>query len=412
MRELFIDFETFSSVDLKTCGMHRYVEAPDFEIMLCAYAFDDEPVCCLDMTTPEGRKVFYRLTNDLWDVSSIKIAHNAPFEMACLRKTLRKAISPRQWRCSAVQAAYLALPRSLDGVSKFLNLEKPKDKIGDSLIRLFCKPQKPTKAHPETRRTRETDPEKWELFKAYCARDVESEREAWRRMQKVPVPDFEWEYWFMDQDINERGMQVDMDLVTEALAMDKRYREGLMAEAKRLTGLMNPNSGKQLLEWLKTEMPEDMVESIKKTEVQRLLNVANASDQVTICKVLEIRQELAKTSVKKYAALRKSVCADGRLRGSLLFYGAARTHRWCLAEGTLVRTRRGDVPIEQVTLEDELWDGENWVTHEGVVFSGDKEVITWDGVTATPQHIVWVGPDEKMTLGLAMELGRTLWSGS
>ncbi len=323
MKELFIDFETFSGTDLKTCGMHRYVEDPDFEIMLCAYAVGDNPVQCIDLTTPKGVHEFQYVLDYIKHPDYIKIAHNAPFEMACTNAQFPGHVRLRNWRCSAVQAAYLALPRSLDGLSQVLNLEKPKDKIGDGLIRLFCKPQKSTKAHPETRRTRETDPEKWEQFKGYCVRDVEAEREAWRRMQKMPVPAFEWEYWFMDQDINNRGMRVDTELVESAIAIDKHYRRNLTEEAKRLTGLANPNSVSQLMEWINKD--EDLTESLAKAEVARLLKT---TDDGMLQRVLELRQELAKTSVKKYAALKKAVCKDDRLRGSLLFYGASRTHRW------------------------------------------------------------------------------------
>lgn len=324
---IHIDFETFSSVDLKTAGMHRYVESPDFEILLMAYAENDAPAVCIDLTeSPSERRQAMNLLRSLCADRSIKVAHNAPFEMNAIQR-VGIHVTLEDWRCTAVMATYLSLPRSLGELSEIMKLpmDKAKDKDGKRLIQMFCKPRKPTKSDPRTRFTRETHPEDWKRFMEYCRMDVEAEREIYNRLLPVAMPEFEWERWFFDQRVNQRGMLVDIQHVEAAIEVDREYRHRLMDEAKRLTGLHNPNSAKQLLEWLATEMPEEEVESLKKEEVKRLLGVV---DDAMVERVLQIRQELAKTSVRKYNALRRAVCKDNRLRGSLLFYGASRTHRW------------------------------------------------------------------------------------
>jgi len=400
---LHIDLETYSAADLKKVGMHRYMADPTFKPLMCAYAIDDGPVGLADFTA--GESLPYFILTFIEDPYVTKKAWNASFEMGCLG-----ASDYRGWECTAVHAAYLALPRSLGQACEVMRLpvDKAKDKDGKALINYFCKPCKPTKANGgRTRNLPKHDPEKWERFKEYCKQDVEAAREMDRKLSAFPVPESEWAMWRLDQAINQRGIRVDLPFVRSAMKVDSLHREQLLAEAVALTGLSNPNSVSQLTKWLEEETDEK-VESLTKESVAGLLTAVSTPH---VTRMLEIRQELSKSSVKKYRALYEATCPDGRIRGTLLFYGATHTGRWCLAEGTLVRTNRGDIPIESVTSDDLVWDGESWVKHDGVVYSGDKDVIAWDGVTATPEHVVWGSPDEKISLGEARETCRKLWAG-
>lgn len=324
MKKLHIDFETYSDVDLRTAGMHRYVESPNFEILMCAFAFDDEPVQCIDFTG-RPRDAVARFLKDLTlRPETLNTAHNAAFEMGCLRR-YGVIVLRWIWRCTAVKATYLSLPRALGKLSEVMKLDKPKDKEGMRLINMFCKPRKPTKKDPRTRYTRDTHPEDWARFMQYCIRDVEAEREIDEKLEPISPPEFEWDNWVMDQEINDMGMLVDAKLVEGAIAIDKRYRAELMEDARELTGLLNPNSRNQFLDWVKVEMLDEEIDGLAKDEVKRLIGVTEDDD---VTRALKIRQELSKTSVKKYASLRRGLCEDERLRGSLLFYGASRTHRW------------------------------------------------------------------------------------
>lgn len=333
MTTLRIDLETFSSVDLKRCGVARYVESPDFEILLLGYAFDDEPVQVVDLA--RGEQLPGRVADALCDHAVIKAAYNAAFEIACIARHYNIFVDVTQWRCTSVHALYLGLPGNLGEVGKVVGLDEDQQKLGSgwSLIRYFCIPCKPTKTNGgRTRNLPKHDPAKWELFVEYCKRDVETEREIARRLAKFPVPGTEWELWHLDQRMNNAGMKIHRRLVDNAIVCDAQVRERLVAEAMQLTGLDNPNSRDQLLAWLQEETDDEIADLTKKT-VPALLK---ATDSAVVRRVLEIRQELAKTSVSKYQAMARTACADDRIRGLTQFYGANRTGRWA---GRLVQVQ-------------------------------------------------------------------------
>lgn len=511
MNNITLDTETFSSVDISKSGVYRYVESPDFEILLFACSVDGQPVQVYDLAC--GEKVPDEILKALTDEKVIKHSFNASFERICLSRYLGLPsgtyLSPEGWHCDMVWAATLGLPQSLEGVGAVLGLEKQKLTEGKDLIRYFCKPCAPTQSNGgRTRNLPHHAPDKWEIFKSYNLRDVETEMEIQKRLSKFPVPDFVWEEYIIDQQINDRGVLVDMELVNQAIAMDHRSREELTKAMKEFTALENPNSVQQMKEWLAKNGL--MTESLDKKAVAELMK--NAPPE--LCKVLSLRQQLAKSAVKKYQAMQNAVCADNRARGLFRFYGANRTGRFsskniqlqnlcrnsmsdldearalvrsgnydavsmlyedvpdtlsqlvrtafippedklfyvadfsaiearviawlagekwrmelfknggdiycmsasqmfkvpvekhgvnghlrqkgkiaelsCIAEGQPVLTRRGLVPIQEVRFDDELWDGESWVHHEGVVFKGEKEVIEYEGLTATPDHLVYV----------------------
>lgn len=327
MSTLRIDLETYSSVDLKKCGVHKYVESDDFEILLLAYAFDDEAVRVLDIAQGCLESEYARVVAAIKDPAIIKTAYNAAFEIACLSKHLAEPLDVTQWRCTSVHALYLGLPGNLGDVGRVLGLAEDKQKLGSgwSLIRYFCIPCKPSKAnHGRTRNLPKHDPQKWELFIEYCRRDVETEREIARKLARFPVPDKEWKLWHLDQRMMNKGVLIDRALVNAAIEADEIVKQRLTAEAVKLTGLDNPNSRDQLLAWLQEEMDDEIADLTKKT-VPKLLE---ATDSKIVERVLKIRQELAKTSVSKYHAMARAVCQDGAIRGLTQFYGANRTGRW------------------------------------------------------------------------------------
>ena len=530
IRHIVCDIETFSSVDISKSGVYRYCESPDFEILLFACSVDGQPVQVYDLAC--GEKVPDEILKALTDEKVIKHSFNASFERVCLSRYLGLPsgtyLSPDGWHCDMVWAATLGLPQSLEGVGAVLGLEKQKLSEGKDLIRYFCKPCTPTQSNGgRTRNLPHHAPDKWSLFKSYNLRDVETEMEIQKRLSKFPVPDFVWEEYIIDQQINDRGVLVDMELVNQAIAMDHRSREELTKAMKEFTALENPNSVQQMKEWLAENGL--MTESLDKKAVAELMK--NAPPE--LCKVLSLRQQLAKSAVKKYQAMQNAVCADNRARGLFRFYGANRTGRFsskivqlqnlarnsmsdldearalvrsgdydavsmlyedvpdtlsqlvrtafippegklfyvadfsaiearviawlagekwrmelfknggdiycmsasqmfkvpvekhgvnghlrqkgkitelsCIAEGQTVLTRRGLVPIQEVRLDDELWDGEAWVHHEGVVFKGEKEVIEYEGLTATADHLVWIeGKSEPVLFGEAVSAGLPL----
>lgn len=330
MRTLSIDIETFSSVDLTKCGVYAYTESEDFEILLFGYAFDDEPVQVVDLAS--GEEMPAEVLQALIDPSVVKTAYNANFERVCIARHFGIQIPLEQLRCTQIHALYLGLPGHLKDVAEALKLEAQKDAAGVNLIRFFSVPCKPTKANGgRTRNLPEHVPEKWERFKAYCAQDVVVEREIRKKLERFPVPDDEWQLWEIDQRINDTGVMVDMTLVKNAIACDENHRRQLENKAVKLTGLDNPNSVEQLKKWLSDEGLE--VDSLRKEKVAKLVK---DTDNTVIKQVLEIRQELSKTSVKKYQAMERAVCKDGRVRGLLQFYGANRTGRWA---GRLVQVQ-------------------------------------------------------------------------
>ena len=318
---LSADIECFSDVDLIKCGVYAYADSPAFEILLFAYSFDGGETQIIDLA--QGEKLPAEVEEAIFDVSVTKTAYNANFERTCLSKYFGRYIPPESWHCSAVQAAMLALPRSLEDVGRVLGLDEQKMKEGKELIRYFCVPCKPTKANGgRTRNLPRHAPEKWELFKTYCKRDVDVEKSIRRKLHNSPIPESEMELYRLDQRINDRGVLVDMGLVEQAIACERLHKEVVTKRAYELTGLENPNSVAQLKGWLGDMGME--AESLSKKAVAEM--IAETDGEVE--ELLRLRLMLAKTSVKKYEAIERSACSDGRVHGMLMFYGANRSGRW------------------------------------------------------------------------------------
>lgn len=321
MRTFFCDLETYSSADLKRTGAVKYTEAEDFEILLMSYSLDDEPVLVWDFKT-DGPPVW--LAGILTDPNVVKVAWNMAFERSCLNRALGIYTPPEQWRDAMTLSAMNGLPMSLEAAGAALMLEQQKLDSGKRLIQYFCKPCKPTIANGgRTRNLPRHAPEKWEEFKQYCLRDTETERTIYHRLLRLPVSDFERQLEALDARINERGVQVDLDLAKAAVYIDEQAKEVHTEELQRLTGLDNPNSVAQLKEWLSAVGVD--VESLNKATVSDLKTQVK---DPTIRRVLKLRQLLGKTSTKKYQAVLDAVCEDGRVRGLLQYYGAGRTGRW------------------------------------------------------------------------------------
>lgn len=320
-RTLAIDIETYSDVDLISCGVYKYSSSPHFEILLIAYSVDDEETVCIDVANgEEPPKEFMEM---LFDDTVTKTAFNANFERTCFSNYYQHSFRPEAWRCTAVQAAMLALPLSLEGVGAVLGLDKQKMTEGKELIKYFCSPCKATKSNGgRTRNLPKDAPEKWRQFKTYCIRDVDVEKQIRQRLAKFPIPKREQEIYCLDQRINDRGIMVDRNLVNHAVACALLYKETATARAYELTGLENPNSVSQLKLWLKEKGLE--VDSLAKDTVKDLSMKAEGDVQ----EVLKLRLATSKTSVKKYEAIDRSVCAENRVHGLLQFYGANRTGRW------------------------------------------------------------------------------------
>lgn len=325
MKTLSIDIETFSSAPLTKCGVYKYVEAPDFEILLFGYSADGGPVQVVDLAC--GDKIPADILDALTDKSVTKWAFNANFERICLSRFLGvptgEYLEPAQWHCSMIWAATMGLPLSLEGVGAVLGLEKQKLTEGKELIKFFCQPCTPTKANGQRARNYPYHaPDKWSAFKKYNARDVETEMSIQEKLAKFPVLDTVWDEYHLDQEINDRGVALDMALVREAIAIDGRSRSELTAAMKKLTELDNPNSVQQIKQWLADNGME--TDTLGKKAVVELLKTAPPE----LAEVLALRQQLSKSSVKKYQAMENAVCADGRARGMFQFYGANRTGRF------------------------------------------------------------------------------------
>ena len=529
-KELSIDIETYSDVDLGKCGVYKYVEG-DFHILLFAYAFDDEDVKIVDMAC--GEVLPKEVLDAIDDPGIVKWAWNAQFERTCIGKYLSRVLSPDSWRCSMVHAASLSLPLKLKTAAQALKTGEQKDDAGERLIRYFSIPCKPTKSNGgRTRNLPEHDPEGWETFKSYCKQDVRTERDIRKRLEMFPLMEREWDFYHMDQRINDRGVLIDRQLVEQAITCDLMFSEAMTKKAYELTGLENPNSVSQLKSWL--EQRGITIDSLGKKDVAALItDLDKHSVDGEALDMLKLRLQMAKSSVKKYQAADRCTCDDGRARGLFQFSGANRTQRWsgrsiqlqnlpqnhistldearelvkmgcfnmvesiygntpdilsqlirtmlvakpghkfivadfsaiearvlawlageewrmeafkngediycasashmfgvpvvkhgvngelrqrgkvaelaCIAEGSLVLTDKGLVPIEAVTLEHKLWDGESWVTHEGVVYKGEREVITYEGLTATADHLVFVeGQQRAVQFGFAATCGSHL----
>ncbi|CDQ17967.1 DNA polymerase [Halobacillus karajensis] len=329
MTVLSIDIETYSSIDLIKCGVYKYVEADDFEILLFAYAFDDDEVKVLDLV--QGYNLPKKVKDALTDPSITKTAFNANFERTCIANHFGIDQPPDQWRCTAVKSMNLGLPGNLDGVAKAMDLNVQKDSAGKALIRYFSKPCKPTKTNGKrTRNLPHHDEEKWEKYKAYCVQDVEVERAIKKKLDRFELPDTEHRMWELDQRINDFGVEVNEDLVKNAIEINRLYQKRLKEEAMKLTGLDNPNSTRQLSSWLQEQDVE--VPNLQKATVEKLVEETSG----TVQRVMEIRLESSKTSIKKYQAMERAMCQDKRVRGLLQFYGAGRTGRWA---GRLVQVQ-------------------------------------------------------------------------
>jgi DNA polymerase len=530
LKAISIDIETFSSVDLGKSGVYRYAEDEDFEVLLFGYSIDGGEVQVIDLAC--GEKIPPVIKSALSDPTITKWAFNAQFERICLSRFLGfptgTYLDPVGWHCTMVWSATLGLPLSLEGAGAVLGLEKQKLQEGKNLIKYFCVPCAATKTNGGRRRNLpQHDTEKWELFKAYNKRDVETEMGIQEKLSKFPVSDTEWDNYRLDQIINDRGITLDMDFVKQAICCDEVTKTRLRSHMQNLTSLENPNSVQQMKEWLADNGLE--TDTLDKAAVVELIKTAPDD----LKEVLLLRQELAKSSVKKYTAMENVVGSDGRARGLIQFYGANRTGRYagrliqvqnlpqnhlpdledarnlikaglfdavdmlydstssvlselirtafvpkegsrfivadfsaieariiawfagekwrmevfanggdiycasasqmfhvpveknginghlrqkgkqaelaCIAEGQLVLTDIGLVPIEKVTKKHKLWDGEDWVTHDGIVFRGKKEVIEYEGLIATPDHLVWVeGKPEPIPLGIAATSGTHL----
>lgn len=334
-----IDLETYSEADLKSAGVYAYAQHKSFDILLIGYRIDGGPVWVIDLaegkkdTTRDEQMELIRLCypeffDALLDPETLKTAYNANFERTCLAAFFGEEMPPEQWQCTAVHAATLGLPGNLEGVGAALGLpeDKQKDKAGKELIRYFCKPCKPTKANGgRTRNLPEDAPEKWAQFVEYNRQDVVTESAIRERLEEYPVTEKEWKLWQLDQRMNDNGIRVDLGMVENILAFDAKYQEELMDEARKITGLANPNSLPQLKGWLLERYGLD-VKSITKDTLPGIMEALK--DEPAGLRMMQIRAELGKTSTKKYAAMKESVCPDGRIRGILQFYGASRTGRW------------------------------------------------------------------------------------
>jgi DNA polymerase len=527
---LSCDIETYSSIDLGKSGVYRYAEGNDFQVLLFGYSIDGGEVQVIDLAC--GEKIPPLIISALSDPTITKWAFNSQFERICLSRFLGfptgTYLDPTGWHCTMVWSATLGLPLSLEGAGAVLGLEKQKIQEGKNLIKYFCVPCAATKTNGGRRRNLpHHDTEKWELFKAYNKRDVETEIGIQEKLSKFPVSNTEWDNYRLDQIINDRGITLDMDFVKQAICCDEVTKTRLCSHLQNLTNLENPNSVQQMKEWLADNGLE--TDTLGKAAVSELIKTAPDD----LKEVLLLRQELAKSSVKKYTAMENVVGSDGRARGLIQFYGANRTGRYagrliqvqnlpqnhlpdledarnlikaglfdavdmlydstsgvlselirtafvpkdgsrfivadfsaieariiawfagekwrmevfanggdiycasasqmfhvpveknginghlrqkgkqaelaCIAEGQLVLTDKGLVPIEKVTKKHKLWDGEDWVTHDGIVFRGKKEVIEYEGLIATPDHLVWVeGKPEPIPLGIAATSGSHL----
>ena len=331
MNTLAIDIETYSSTDLIKSGVYKYVEAKDFDVLLFAYQFNNEPIEVIDLA--QGEEIPHRIMDALFNMNVLKTAYNANFERTCLQKYLLRKLPSTEWECTQVKGSMLGLPLNLDAAAKALRLEQKKDTAGKALIKFFSLPCKPTKANGErTRNLPHHDIEKWNQFKEYCRQDVAVEKAINKKIAFFEIPANEKKLWRLDQRINDKGVLIDPVFVQNAIDFDINYRERLYTEAIALTGITNPNSAAQLKEWIE-EQTGEAVKSLTKESVPVLLSEIDCQQ---VKRMLQIRQEMSKTSVKKYEAMMNVLCGDKRVRGLLQYYGANRTGRWA---GRLVQVQ-------------------------------------------------------------------------
>ena len=405
MKTLSIDIETYSDQPLKKTGVYRYVESPVFEILLFSYSVDGAPVQIVDLAC--GEKIPAEILSALTDDSVTKWAFNAAFERVCLSRYLGYPtgdyLEPDSWRCSMVWAATMGLPLSLEGVGAVLGLEKQKLTEGKELIKYFCQPCVPTKSNGQrTRNLPAHTPDKWLAFKKYNVRDVEVEMSIQTRLAKFPVPESVWDEYHLDQEINDRGVALDMELVRQAIQMDGRSRSELTKAMKELTELDNPNSVQQMKTWLSDNGME--TDTLGKKAVAEMLKTAPSELKT----VLTLRQQLAKSSVKKYQAMETAVCADGRARGMFQFYGANRTGRWAgriiqmqnlpqnhLADLSEARSlvRSGDFEGVEMLYED-VPDTLSQLIRTAFVTQDDRKLIVADFSAIEARVIAWLAGEE------------------
>lgn len=355
-RVLHIDLETYSDVDIGKCGAYRYVDSPNFEILLLAYAYDDEPVTVIDVAQKESWPM--QVLDDILSSEVTKVAHNAAFERICLSKFLNTHLDPEAWHCTMVHALSLGFPASLADVGKALNLGEDKQKmaVGKRLITYFCKPCKQTQANGQrTRNYPHHDLDKWNLFKEYNRQDVVTEQAIYERLMKFPLPDSEQQLYCLDQSINDYGIGVDTDLMDKVIGYSKDYEIKLRKECEDLTGGINIHSIVQLKQWL-TEQEGRQIDSLTKDDVDQLLKL-----DLKPCsrRILELRQETGKTSVKKYEAFERSICSDGRIHGAFQFYGAGRTGRWAgrlIQPQNFPRNAFEDIALARQMVKDKQWN--------------------------------------------------------
>ncbi|HEL2655628.1 TPA: DNA polymerase, partial [Streptococcus suis] len=401
MRHLNIDIETYSSNDIKD-GVYKYVDAPDFEVLLFAYSLDGGPVECIDLTR---QNLPFEIQKAIFSDEVRKSAFNAQFERVCLSKHFDAPyyLDPSQWRCTMVHAQELGLPSSLEKCASYLNLAQEKDTAGKNLIKYFSVPCKPTKANGgRTRNLPEHDPEKWQMFIDYCKQDVVVEMAIAERLSVLPVANREWDFYTADQRINDRGVALDAELVESALYCKDVKMDMLFDELRSTTGLDNPNSRAQLLPWLKTHGYS--ASGLTKADVQKELKTASGE----LKRVLELKLQTAMSSLKKYEAMERAVCSDGRVHGLLQFYGASRTGRWAgrvVQVQNLARNYLKDLDdarnyvkardIEAVEiLYDSLNDTLKQLVRTAFVAEGDKEFYVSDFSAIEARVIAWYAKEQ------------------
>lgn len=414
---LYLDLETYSECNLKQAGAARYAEDQTTEILLVAYAFDEDEVEVWDAT--RSSEMPAALHTYLAGQKPVAI-HNSYFDRSVLQEVLGIHIKPERIVDTMVQALSHGMPGELDLLGQIFSLDSDKAKMkeGRQLVLQFCKPLR------GARSTRLSHPTRWELFKEYAKQDVVAMRELHRLLPKWNYPGLRFEdgepsewhrLWVLDQQINDRGFLCDIDLAEKAVKAAAAERDYLNASTQAVTaGAVEAATQRDALIVFLEEEYGVAFPDMRQDTLQR--RVDDESLPLEVRELLALRIQSSRNSAAKYTAVMRAVCADNRLRGGLQHRGAPTTGRWCLAEGTLVLTRRnGEVcerQIEDVTLADEVWDGDEWVSHEGVVFSGDKPVIEHDGVIATAEHIVYLSTSESLTLGEAKAKGAKLWKGS
>ncbi|HFR3267614.1 TPA: DNA polymerase [Streptococcus suis] len=401
MRHLNIDIETYSSNDIKD-GVYKYVDAPDFEVLLFAYSLDGGPVECIDLTR---QNLPFEIQKAIFSDEVRKSAFNAQFERVCLSKHFGAPyyLDPSQWRCTMVHAQELGLPSSLEKCASYLNLAQEKDTAGKNLIKYFSVPCKPTKANGgRTRNLPEHDPEKWQMFIDYCKQDVVVEMAIAERLSVLPVADREWDFYTADQRINDRGVALDAELVESALYCKDVKMDMLFDELRSTTGLDNPNSRAQLLPWLKTHGYS--ASGLTKADVQKELKTASGE----LKRVLELKLQTAMSSLKKYEAMERAMCSDGRVHGLLQFYGASRTGRWAgrvvqvqnLARNYLkdLDDARNYVKARDIDAVEILYDSLNdtlkQLVRTAFVAEGDKEFYVSDFSAIEARVIAWYAKEQ------------------